>query len=331
MINFAIEQEGYNKAQVDGCIEQIEIKYRKLYLENEALHFQLEQAQQQLEQVQQQLEQERAIDVEASAEKTEAIGRALLDAETLAQHIVRDAREQASKIITDAKKGLPIGKDIENTSDEKLAEINTEDSEPEPRSRTGRILSNIAFYGALVTLLIVVFVYTQSGASRSIFGYSYYNILTTSMQSTIPQGSFILVKETPGEELQVGDDITFFKNADTIVTHRIIGIQANYEDSGQYGFRTQGTDNPSPDKEITYEGNVIGKVVFHIPVLGFVLEYLANHIWLIVIAFALILALTYFLKILFTPDATDTEDTSSVKNKKHTERKGFKNETKNVN
>lgn len=211
-----------------------------------------------------------------------------------------------------------------------LDEINAEFSkeyqlpygEEDPqKNKKARLISNITFYGSLVLLLLVVFTYTQSGASRSIFGYSYYNILTTSMQSTIPQGSFILVKETPAEELQVGDDITFFKNADTIVTHRIIGIQANYEDSGQYGFRTQGTDNLNPDKEITYEGNVIGKVVFHIPRLGFVLEYLANNIWLIVIAFALILALSYFLKILFTPDETDTENTPSVKNKIHSERK----------
>lgn len=170
------------------------------------------------------------------------------------------------------------------------------------KNRAGRLISNVAFYGALVLLLLIVFTYTRSDASRSVFGYSYYNILTTSMQSSIPQGSFILVKETPGDQLQVGDDITFFKNADTIVTHRIIGIQANYEDSGQFGFRTQGTDNPAPDAEITYEGNVIGRVVLHIPVLGFVLEYLAENIWLVVIAFALILALSYFLKIVFTPE-----------------------------
>lgn len=170
------------------------------------------------------------------------------------------------------------------------------------KSKTAGLVSNIAFYGALILLLFIVFTYTQSGLSRNMFGYSYYNILTTSMQSTIPQGSFILVKETPGEELQVGDDITFFKNANTIVTHRIIGIQANYEDSGQYGFRTQGTDNPSPDAEITYEGNVIGKVVFHMPMLGFVLEYISSNIWIVVIGIALILALSYFLKIVFTPD-----------------------------
>lgn len=197
-----------------------------------------------------------------------------------------------------------------------LEEINAEfskeyrlntDKEAEPKSKTARLVSNIGFYSALALVLLVVFTYTQSGVGRSMFGYSYYNILTTSMQSTIPQGSFILVKQTPGEELQVGDDITFFKNENTIVTHRIIGIQANYEDSGQYGFRTQGTDNPAPDQEITYEGNVIGKVVFHIPMLGFVLEYIANNIWIVVIGFALILALSYFLKIVFTPETPKEE------------------------
>ena len=180
-------------------------------------------------------------------------------------------------------------------------------SEAAPKSKFGRLISNIMFYGSLVLLLFLVFTYTQSGASRNIFGFSYYNILTTSMQSTLPQGGFILVRETPGEKLQIGDDITFFKNANTIVTHRIIGIYQDYEDSGQYGFRTQGTDNPSPDANITYEGNVIGKVVFHIPMLGFVLEYIANNVWFVVIGFALILALSYFLKIVFTPEKPKEE------------------------
>lgn len=203
-----------------------------------------------------------------------------------------------------------------------LEEINAEfskeyqlssDEEPRPESKKAGLVSNVIFYGALVLLLFVVFTYTQSGTNRSVFGYSYYNILTSSMQSTIPRGSFILVKETPGEELQVGDDITFFKNENTIVTHRIIGIQANYEDSGQYGFSTQGTDNPAPDKEITYEGNIIGKVVWHIPVLGFVLEYLANNIQLVIMAVALILALSYFLKIVFTPEKPKEEKATRYK------------------
>ena len=166
----------------------------------------------------------------------------------------------------------------------------------------GRVLSNIIFYTVLIGMLLFVLLYSQSTSGKNIFGFSYFNILTTSMQSEIPQGSFILVKQTPGNELKIGDDIAFFKNADTVVTHRIINIIENYEDSGQLGFQTQGVDNPLPDREITYEGNVIGKVVFHIPMLGFILQYIAQHLMYVIVAAVLLFALAFFLKIVFTPE-----------------------------
>ena len=184
---------------------------------------------------------------------------------------------------------------------EEVNRIFAEKHHLELNEKTGgkKLVSNIAFYGALIVLVLL---YSTSGNRRNLFGFSYYNILTSSMQSTIPRGSFVLVRATPGGELQVGDNITFLRDANTIVTRRIIEIYENYDDSGQYAFRTQRTDNPSPDPYITYEGNIIGKVIFHVPALGFVMDYIAQHFLFVAFGFEVLLGLSFCLKIVFSPE-----------------------------
>jgi signal peptidase len=155
-----------------------------------------------------------------------------------------------------------------------------------------------------------VFFYSQFGNQKNFFGFSSYNILTTSMQSAIPQGSFVLVRSVSGSSLQMGDDITFFVDTDTQVTRRIIEVIENYEETGRYGFRTQGTDNPTADYGVTLEDNVVGKVIFHIPVLGFVLEWAGQHVALVMIGFAAVIALIYFMHAAFSikEELTDEDE-----------------------
>ena len=122
------------------------------------------------------------------------------------------------------------------------------------------------------------------------------------MQSEIPQGSFILVKAVDPTTLKVGDDITYFENESKVVTHRIIDISIDYEDSGQLGFHTKGVDNPAPDDYVTYEGNVIGKVIWHVPYLGFGLELVAGHLFIAVGIFVVLFIIAVLLKTAVTPD-----------------------------
>jgi len=143
-------------------------------------------------------------------------------------------------------------------------------------------VSDALFYLTIMTIMVVILNFgAKDGAPKIFMGYSYFTVLTQSMQDEIPAGSFILVKKTEPQKLQTGDNITFMRDANTTVTHKIINVYENYNDSGLTGFQTKGTNNEDPDKEIVYEGNIVGKVVFSVPKAGAMISYLRSNIFLV--------------------------------------------------
>ena len=71
------------------------------------------------------------------------------------------------------------------------------------------------------------------------------------------------IRDSPNT-LQIGDDITYMANQTTSVTHRIVGIMENYENTGQRAFEAQGVMNSEPDRQPVPAVNVVGKVVYHL-------------------------------------------------------------------
>ena len=145
-----------------------------------------------------------------------------------------------------------------------------------------KIMSAVTFYGFIICLLCGAFLISQ-GNKKTVLGYSFMSVLTWSMQSEIPQGSMVIIKQVDANTLQVGDDITYMKDAHTSVTHRVISITENYEETGARGFTTQGIENDTPDFEIVPAVNVVGKVVFHIPRLGEWLTWLREHLMIMLL------------------------------------------------
>jgi signal peptidase len=282
MLRFDTEKNGYDAQQVDEYLEGLKTRYDDMYRENES--------------------------------KKEIVNALL----TFCQAQSEWGEALLSEVLSLVPPEVPVYVQVPQTvpyaqyeaqfATKKQLDVDIPEEKP-AKSTKSKVASGIVYYGALLMLLVFVFFYSQSGDHKNFFGFSYYNILTTSMQSTIPQGSFILVRSVPGSTLEVGDDITFFMDADTLVTHRIIEIIEDYEETGQYGFRTQGTDNVTADHNITFEGNVVGKVIFHVPVLGFVLEWASQHVALVMVGFAVIIALIYFVHVAFsTEEELEDED-----------------------
>lgn len=92
-----------------------------------------------------------------------------------------------------------------------------------------------------------------------------------SMEPTIPTGSLVVVK--PTSNYGIGDVITFGADTRTQIptTHRIIGFEA--DSGGRSVYRTQGDANEDLDANPVQRGEVIGKVVFHLPYVGFILDF----------------------------------------------------------
>lgn len=160
---------------------------------------------------------------------------------------------------------------------------------PEKRPQRHRKWGDILFYGVLLVVVVVVLVWKGNATSsvRTFAGFSAFTVLSGSMETEIPKGSLILVRQVDPNTLQVGENITYMRDAETTITHRIVEIVEDYQQSGQRAFRTQGIMNSEPDKQLVPAVNVVGKVVFHSYVLGQIVDAISQYWHLVVLFFML--------------------------------------------
>ena len=148
------------------------------------------------------------------------------------------------------------------------------------------------FLSALLTFIIavamIVILYaTVSADNKSIFGYRLFIVATGSMADTIDAGDIIITKSVTPNTLKVKDIITFISNDPAILgdknTHRIVKIEGNR-------FFTRGDANQQVDRLPTTPQNIIGKVIFHSKMMGFIVRTLSkplNMLLFLVIPIAL--------------------------------------------
>ena len=147
-----------------------------------------------------------------------------------------------------------------------------------------RILSALT---TALTAVVVVAALALVGVR--LLGFEVYTVLSGSMEPAYHVGSVIWVDKCDVDEVEVGDAITFVLNEDLVVaTHRVIAID---EEAGE--FTTQGDANDAPDAAPVLFENLIGKPVFTVPHLGYLVSYIQQppglYIALIVAAAVLIL------------------------------------------
>lgn len=75
-------------------------------------------------------------------------------------------------------------------------------------------------------------------------------------------------------ELKVGDVITFQLTGEAVATHRIVEVVGG---SGGPIFRTKGDANDTVDGNLISAENIVGKVVFTIPYLGYTVEFIQTQ------------------------------------------------------
>lgn len=121
-------------------------------------------------------------------------------------------------------------------------------------------------YTGLFFLLLIIVAFLLANLDN--YGIKFYYMRSSSMESEIPKGSFLVVGKFPSASLDVGDVITFKTEDGVSVTHKITEVIASRMEEGAPSYTTKGTENKSPDSEqVSYE-SVDGKVLFHIPYLG---------------------------------------------------------------
>ncbi len=166
-----------------------------------------------------------------------------------------------------------------------------------------KIISAIVSVLLVASVFVCLFVVIQvlSNGYVSIGGYSFFKVVTGSMEPEIPVGALILSKETEMNDIEVGEVVCFrSKSPDMfgkIITHRVIEI-VNAEDN-TLQFITKGDANLSLDGYYVSQQNLIGKVVWQSGSgkLSGILNFLSNKFgFLSCIAFPALLILTLILR-----------------------------------
>lgn len=112
-----------------------------------------------------------------------------------------------------------------------------------------------------------------------------YIIVSPSMVPNINVQDAIIIGRTDPNDLKQGDIISYLATdsyySGKVITHRIIGIE---DVNGELFFRTKGDNNNVADGVLVNEDNVYGKVLFRIPFLGYVRQFLSTYFgWILCI------------------------------------------------
>ncbi len=148
-----------------------------------------------------------------------------------------------------------------------------------------KVIGNIVFAFLIILVLFICFFVIQgklTGDVPSAFGYRLYVVLTGSMEPAVPAGSLAVVGANDPANLKFGDVVTY-RNFDSgkIITHRIVSIDNT---DGSLQFTTRGDANDTDDFTPVMPADIIGKVVFSIPLIGALMEFARSKTGLLVFA-----------------------------------------------
>lgn len=121
------------------------------------------------------------------------------------------------------------------------------------------------FFNSLIFIFLCLTIFVAFTSKLSLFGFKSYIVLSGSMEPALPIGSIVLIH--PSSAYTLGDIIAFTNKSRLTTTHRIVAVSSS-------SFKVAGDANDSPDADLVSSGQIIGKAVFHLPLLG----YLANSL-----------------------------------------------------
>ena len=131
----------------------------------------------------------------------------------------------------------------------------------------------IAFIVA-VALLLIVSILPITG------NYKVMTVISGSMAPAIKMGSVVIVK--PAADYKIGDVITFgpYSKTKAPTSHRIYDIKVV---DGQPVYITKGDVNNAPDAREIQKRDVLGKVLFSVPYIGFAVDFAKKPIGFVLI------------------------------------------------
>jgi len=120
----------------------------------------------------------------------------------------------------------------------------------------------------LLVLLCALFLLPRFG------GWRFDTVLSGSMEPALPVGGVVAIKPVEPDDISAGDIIAFYLE-ETIVTHRVIEV---INGQSEPSFTTKGDANEDADFTPVSASNVIGKVIFATPHLGYLTAFVKTRL-----------------------------------------------------
>jgi len=133
----------------------------------------------------------------------------------------------------------------------------------------------LAFIAAIAILLIVSVLPVPGNIKFMV-------VLSGSMEPSIKTGSVVMTK--PAAQYNVGDVVTFgpYSKTKAPTTHRIVEIKTNDNNNDKI-YITKGDANNAPDARQISQKDIIGKVMFDVPYLGYIVSFVRKPLGFLLI------------------------------------------------
>lgn len=133
-------------------------------------------------------------------------------------------------------------------------------------------------YTSILSVVILTSVFTAMVTIGVFDNLKFYAVVSSSMQPSIKKGSIVVVEDN--DKYSINDVVSFNSEdyGNAVITHRIVGIE--YLERANI-YITKGDANPKSDRDRLSEGNIIGKVIFIIPLVGYLTTYARTQLGMI--------------------------------------------------
>lgn len=150
--------------------------------------------------------------------------------------------------------------------------------------KISRVVSQLLLALTTLVLVVLVFILLQSrisGDTPTVAGYQIYIVLSGSMRPAFNAGSIVLVRQLEPNAVRVGDIITFLasKHADDLIVHRVVAVNQTVPHS----FTTRGDANNMNDVLPVPAGNLVGRVEYSIPYLGYLFSFVRSRMGILLL------------------------------------------------
>ncbi len=149
-----------------------------------------------------------------------------------------------------------------------------------------------------VLVLIYVLLARISGNTPTILGHTMLRVSSESMEPELNIGDIIMIKDVEPSTLKKGDVITYHGEegpvAGKLITHQIVAEP--YEENGTYYFTTRGIKEGAIDDPQIEDGQIMGKVLYKVPILGSLYDFFSQ--WYGLAAFGSLILIAFSTELL---------------------------------